>query len=377
MDKALEEIIGLPGAKDDNLGDFIGRMFEPAEAPAPDAPAETPDEPGDAEGVPDAPMDDAPASDVDDAQDDDDVAPTDAKAGAAFKKLKDELKEFRAREKEVLSKVEAAERRAAEAEAKLKRAQELAGGEDFEASLSDLKKRASVLDLENTPEWEQNVAQPLAHVMGQLKKLADAYSIDEEDIHGLLMEKNLRKQGERLEDLSESMDARARRVFERSIEDYQLVMEKKAELEQDAESTLTSIRENDRASRIRREQEQKAAVAAHADSIASALKGKLAGFEEEIDGSLSDVKAALANGVSEESQAFAALSGTLLPKVYRSLQESQKEVADLRATVAKYKTGSPSGKGEGKADTAGKPFSLADLLDPSKPSGLLDGVFGR
>jgi len=351
-----------------------------ANTPAPE-PAPEPDPTPEPEPKPtsdDAP--DAPDTQDDDGDEDDDVSPDmPAKAGEAFKAIKGELKEL----KGTLSKKdeELAELRAL-ADSKDTALKELASkiGADPDTiadAIADLTKKASVIDLEGTREYREAVTAPMEAALRSVRRVAESYDLDENKLIAALHEPSRRKQSEMLDELTADLPQRDASMIFRAAEDVELVLEKKRELEESAETNLSQIRASMAANEEAAQKKRAESVLGHANQISGQLKEKLPGFEDAISDALKKARTELSTGIKDSTLAYAAVSGFLIPDIFAKYQEAEKQVKELQATVERYTKASPSGGRPSGDKPSLDSRPLAERLSAVEGVNLLDGIFKR
>lgn len=335
---------------------------EPEKEPEPqpegeaEEPKETPSEEDD--GKEKSPLEKAAAGEVDDEEEEEAEEPKmDPKAGAAFKKLKSQIKEHKAEIAKLRAETGTHKSQAEQLAAAL--AQTLGVDEvtpeSIERRAKELAAKAAVVDLENTPEYQKAVVEPQKAIQRSLKRVVESYDLDEAKLADAMAEKNLRRQTELLEDLLGDMPARDQRVIHQAIDDMALVEAKRTELREQAGMALEQIQRDQQ--RIAEAQRMQMAleIDQNTRTHAEMLKQQFPDHAGKVEEFVGVVAEELKKGVTAEVQTYTAIAGMMLPTLKQELARRDRQIAELTKTVESYKKATPGARPGNSREAAIEP----------------------
>lgn len=302
---------------------------------------------------------DEPAPVTPSAADDEDRVPEGMteKAGSRWKELKNEIKELRRKNEEA-----AASQIAPEEIQKLKAA---------EAEVSSLREKLETYEreiigvkLEATDEYQKQVTLPLDTVRSVVQDLAETYELDIEALNSAVVEGNRRERVKKLAQLAESMLEPDRLKLYRSAEDFDLIVETKATLEENAAETLQRF-EAERAVAQRKQsveglRKQKEA----ADEMWELMAKKLPFLADEATAKAIRAEADTVDFNSADAglRAYGAYAGAALPRLSKALRVKDARIAELERQIGAYKGAAPSSGGSAPANNV-RTGSFLDAIE--------------
>jgi hypothetical protein len=249
-------------------------------------------------------------------------------AGAKFKELKSELKDWKTKY------------------AELEKVLEEAGSkppEDYEAlktKVAEYEKELSVTRVEATEQYKQAVVAPLNNVLTAAYSLADKYGVEEATLQAALAETNIDKQSEMLQDLASSFSERDRLGLYRMADDVALLLKRKEEIKANAQSAYSTLSE----------QQKKEATEARTkalSSVYSTLSEKIPLLQNKDIASkvksIADSTDILSS--KPDVQAYATYAGALLPHLVKEYQSQSSKIAELEKTIASFRKTVPKAGG--------------------------------
>lgn len=297
----------------------------------------------------------AAAGDVDtDDGGDDDMPQVDAKAGAAFKKLKSQIKEQRAELAKLKAEYGTKDHQFSQISSTLAEALGIKDvtPEAVEARARELSIKAAVVDLESTPQYQDAVEAPKKILLANLKRVAEVYEIDQDQLQQAIMEKDHRKQNELIDDITGDMHARDQRAIYQAVEDMALIEAKQTELRAQANQAMGQINEERQRTSQAMAAQNAREIDHHTRAYAEKLKMKMPAMAEHIEGQVELVVQELQKGTSTEVQAYAALAGLMLPNLEREISNRDKQIVELNKTIESYRGVTPGAKpGESRTTT--------------------------
>jgi uncharacterized protein YdcH (DUF465 family) len=279
------------------------------------------------------------------------------KAGARWKELKSEIKDWKRKYEEAttsqvppeeLAKLKSAEAEVASLREKL---------ESYEKEITGVK-------LEATEEYQKRVTQPLDSVRATVEDLADTYELDIEALNSAVVEDDRKVRVKKLAQLAETMLEPDRLKLYRAAEEFDKIVDTKVSLEENAAETLKRF-EVERAEQQRRQsveelRKQKEA----ADQMWELMTNRLPFLA---DPEVSKAIRAEADTVDFNSadpglRAYAAYAGAALPRVRKALAQKEARIAELERQLGAFKGAAPTAGGSAPA-SGPKPGTFLDAIE--------------
>jgi len=260
----------------------------------------------------------------------DDETPTSMtrSAGAKFKELKSELKDWKTKYAEL-------EKVVSESGSK--------PPEDYEAlksKVEEYERELSVTRVEATQEFKQAVVQPLNQVLTTAYSLADKYGVEEKTLQEALAETNLDKQSEMLQDLASGFTERDRLGLYRMADDVAVLLKRKDDIKANAQSAYSTLTE-------RQQKESSTARTAALDTVYKTLSEKIPLFKNK---DIADKVKSIATSTDVASsrpdvQAYATYAGAILPHIVREYTSQANKIAELEKTISSFRKTVPKAGG--------------------------------
>lgn len=285
----------------------------------------------------------------DEPEDEEETKNMSAAAGAKFKELKSELKEYKAKVSELEKAVE-------EAKSSPQNSEEL---EELKSRLSEYEKELAVGRIEATPQYKRGVTEPTEAILEAAAGLADRYKVNVRKLVNALREESVAEGSDALTDLAADFSERDRVRLYRMADDLTEVSRRRDHLKQNAEQVMAEEQKKAEAEESRmenayKEQASKAAASVWKETFAE--HPVISKLDKNI---LQEVQSA---GVEADlldsdpnTRAFAVYAGLALPHMIKQLETATGKVAELEKALGKYKKAAP--KVSGNADTTPAPNS--------------------
>lgn len=271
----------------------------------------------------------------------------DQKASDKFKQLRQELKEFKQKQKEVVvpqdvqTKLQELELKAAEAEGLRQQVEEL-------ASVSAKAK------VESSREYKEKVLNPAIEILQEADQIAEAYQIDSEVIQAIIREQDKEIQAKLIQShLSELNEVEKQDVY-RMIYEYKGLGKIRQEMLDKAEEKISQIEAQQIAEQQKQIEEEKKAVQSIQANIWDKYKQVIPGFVDE-NGEPTEEWTKLRNRslsidfnkAAGKDKAYAAFAGVALPHVIKELNNAKKLLQEYSGKEAndllrRPKLGQPS-----------------------------------
>lgn len=306
------------------------KQQEETEAPSPEAEQATEE----------TTKEEEPAEDIDDSEDTKSMS---AAAGAKFKELKAELKQYKAQLAEAQKAVEESKSTQANSE-------EI---EFLRSKLAEYEQEISVTRVEATPEYKRAVLEPTQVILDAASTLAERYKLDSRKLVNALREESATEGSDALTELAGDFSERDRVRLYRMADDLADVARRREFLRENASKAMADME----AQRAVYEKEQVEIAKKEMSEAVTRTWAELfqqKDFVSSMDSkTLEDVKK-YAQGTdyydtSLDERAYAVYSGLLLPHVVGQLEAAQAKTAELEKALSKYKKATP--KVSGNTDT--------------------------
>lgn len=283
------------------------------------------------ESEPDSELGSTP--DSDDAEDQEVSKSMTRSAGAKFKELKSELKDWKAKYAELEKVLEEAGSKPPE------------DYEQLKAKLEEYEQELSVTRVEATEQFKQAVVQPLNNVLTAAYSLADKYGVEEKVLQEALAEPNLDKQSEMLQDLASGFSERDRLGLYRMADDVALLLQRKEEIKANAKSAYSTMTEQ----QTKQAQESRTKAL---DTVFNTFSEKIPLFKNKEIASKVKAVATSTDLLSSKPdvQAYATYAGAVLPHLVREYQSQATKIAELEKTISSFRKTVPKAGG-GKQTT--------------------------
>ncbi len=279
----------------------------------------------------------------------------DQKASDKFKQLRQELKEFKQKQKEVVvpedvqTKLQELELKAAEAEGLRQQVEEL-------ASVS------AKVKVESSKEYKEKVLNPAIEILQEADQIAEAYQIDSEVIQAIIREQDKEIQAKLIQShLSELNEVEKQDVY-RMIYEYKGLGKIRQEMLDKAEEKISQIEAQQIAEQQKQIEEEKKAVQSIQANIWDKYKQVIPGFVDE-NGEPTEEWTKLRNRslaidfnkAAGKDKAYAAFAGVALPHVIKELNNAKKLLQEYSGKEAndllrRPKLGQPSPQEPSDAD---------------------------
>lgn len=297
----------------------------------------------------------------DEADEEEDTKNMSASAGAKFKELKTELKQYKAKVSEL-------EKAVAEAKSTPQSSEEL---EQLRSKISKYEQEIAISRVEATPQYQRGVIEPTEAILQAAASLADRYKVDTRKLVGALREESLAEGSDSLTELAADFSERDRVRLYRMADDLADVSRRRDFLKQNAAKMMAEQQEMAKAEEAKAEQAYLADVKKASEEVwqnAFLKNPVLSKLDKSI---LDDIRSigpeADLFDSSMADRAYAVYAGAALPHMVKQFEAATAKVAELEKALAKYKKASP--KVSGNTDTT----PIANVDD----GGFLDAIEKR
>lgn len=295
-------------------------------------------------------------TDKEDPAEDEDTKNMSAAAGAKFKELKSELKNYKTRVADLEKAVE-------EAKVAAQSSEEV---DKLRSQLEQYEQEIAITRVEATPEFKRAVLEPTQAILDTAASLATKYKIDTRKLVNALHDESISEGSDSLTEVAADFSERDRVRLYRMADDLQDVSRRRDYLRENASKAHAEHQARIKAEETKAEQAYKADVKKAAEEVwqnaflqnSTLSKLDKAALDEiRSVGSEADL---LDSSVSD--RAYAVYAGVALPHIVKQYEAAATKVAELEKALSKYKKAAP--KVSGNTDTSPAPsFEDGGFLD--------------
>ena len=267
-----------------------------------------------------------------------------AAAGAKFKELKSELKEYKAKLAEATKLIE-------ESKSTPVNSEEV---ESLKAKLAEYEQEIAVTRVEATPEYKRAVIEPTQAILDAASTLAERYKIDARKLVNALREESATEGSDALTELAGDFSERDRVRLYRMADDLADVARRRDYLRENASKAYEERQaqlkaEEERMEKTYREKTAQTAAKIWNETFSEhpVLSKMDKAIIEEVRGAGSEADLLES---SPEERAYAVYAGVALPHVVKQFEAATAKVAELEKALSKYKKATP--KVSGNTDTS-------------------------
>jgi hypothetical protein len=291
-------------------------------------------------------------------------------AGTAFKILRRNLKDSEAKLAEAEQKLSSASQAPPVNEAEVKLLQD---------KVNDYEKRLSIVDYQNTEEFQNKIAKPLETVENSFKAYSTKYKIDPTELRSALMEPDQTVRSDKLSELSAGFNRLDMTGFDRSVLDYDRL---NVEKQQVLEFAMQKLEENRRTAKQANDQAVQEYQANWKSALTDTLKNlaqnipifgitKDAAWDTNMQQAIARVQAVDVARMPNSAIAEALYKKEALDMTLGLVADLVKSNQDLEEEVTKLRGGTPPAGGgapPAPAPASAKPAESASFIDVLKKS---------
>jgi hypothetical protein len=335
---------------------FLSSLFQSLDAPESDTPSTPQPQPNDPRDNGDEEAPEAPAATTDD-----DLS--DAPAGLSeknkvgwkeLKSLKKQVEQERDRLKAELETVKSqppAEVEATRAELEQARQQ-----------LEEYESRMAMVNVEQSREYQESIAKPLAAAESMIQEYAKAYELDIPQIAAAAMQTNILERNKMLSEMTAGMNDFDKLEFKNLVDNAQTLFARSQQAKANAQESLAYIeQQRDRENQKAQQQYQQAQKEA-ATHVRESLTKRLP-FLAETPQLFADAEGADLMSAAPDVQEYAKHAAVLLPTLLEKFNAQNKRIAELEASITKRSSGGPRARSGGVSTTPDTSSSGDSFMD--------------
>lgn len=300
------------------------------------------------------------ADDTYDAETEEQAKGMDTKAGAKWKALRAELKDY---------KKQIAEHSVASEEvSKLK--QQLEAYDTIKAEYETLKNERALHDYTKTDEYQEKIIKPFNDLQALANTIAESSEeVSAEDVMDAISKRSVKAQDDAISALEQSLDSRSISRLNQMADTMQVLYQQENSIREGAETKLQEYEANQQKQATLEQEKRALAYQSSVDGVFDKYSDKIptllnesGGQADGVGGLVDKAKALNFTTMSEDQQAYAAMSAVLLPRLVKELKTARTENGDLKRLNNEYRGSAPSPTPSGTTPTA-PATSPSDVLN--------------
>jgi hypothetical protein len=217
--------------------------------------------------------------------------------------------------------------------------------ESYKEKLSGYESKMALLDVTQTEEYRNNIAQPLAAAESLIEAFSQKYEIPIATIAKAAMHENILERNAQLAELASGMNEFDKFEFKKTLDDARNLYIRSEQVKAQAKESLKYVEAKRQEEQAKALEQTKAARAESAKKVWDSLSKSL---PESIRGDLDKLsKDALGSDLQDappEIQAYATQAAVLLPAIKEKYEAALKEIGELKASIAKRGGVAPKSK---------------------------------
>jgi hypothetical protein len=286
------------------------------------------------------------------------------KAGRRFKQLKNELKQANTDLAQARQQMQEREQLLQELEARSK------NNEEYEKTISDYEQTLSVTKLEATKAYKQEVQQPMINLVEAADQIAKRYDIDSDELIDVLSYNDREKQDDALDNLLQGVKERDKLAIYALAEQIPVILERKANLVENASAALAELEQIDAANRKQELAKQHESRHQAAQQVHDKLVSKVPFLKTIEDLDFSNVTKRAGDvdfdSLDIHNKVYSKIAGDMLPKLVREFSSLRSELEEALDELESYKKSSAKtggGPSTGSSPSTAKSGSFIDRVN--------------
>ncbi len=217
--------------------------------------------------------------------------------------------------------------------------------ESYKEKLSGYESKMALLDVTQTEEYRNNIAQPLAAAESLIEAFSQKYEIPIATIAKAAMQENVLERNAQLAELASGMNEFDKFEFKKTLDDARNLYLRSEQVKAQAKESLKYVEAKRQEEQAKQAEQTKAVRAESARKVWDSLSKSL---PESIRGDLDKLSQDALNSdlqdAPPEIQAYATQAAVLLPALKEKYEAAIKEIGELKASIAKRGGVAPKAK---------------------------------
>jgi hypothetical protein len=210
--------------------------------------------------------------------------------------------------------------------------------EDYKTKYEEYDRKVALLDVKQSREYQENIAQPLARAESIIQDFATKYELSIPEIAKAAMNPNILERNAQLSEMVVGMNDFDKFEFKKVVDEAQQLFGRAQMVEQNASAARKYAEEQARQQQEKLSVQQKQAFDSAADKVWQGITKKMPFVVEDAAAAerlAKDAREADLASASPEVQAYARYASVLLPSVLEKYEQQAAKIKELEAAISK------------------------------------------
>jgi hypothetical protein len=233
--------------------------------------------------------------------------------------------------------------------------------EQARQQLEEYESRMAMVNVEQSREYQENIAKPLAAAESMIQEYAKAYELDIPQIAAAAMQTNTLERNKMLSEMTAGMNDFDKLEFKSLVDNAQTLFARSQQAKANAQESLAYIEQQREKESQKAQQQYQQAQKEAATHVRESLTKKMP-FLAENPQLFAEAEQADLLQAAPDVQVYAKHAAVLLPTLLNKFEAQNKRIAELEASIAKRSSGGPSVRGGGVSTTPDSSSSGDDFM---------------
>jgi hypothetical protein len=233
--------------------------------------------------------------------------------------------------------------------------------EQARQQLEEYESRMAMVNVEQSREYQESIAKPLAAAESMIQEYAKAYELDIPQIAAAAMQTNTLERNKMLSEMTAGMNDFDKLEFKSLVDNAQTLFARSQQAKANAQESLAYIEQQREKESQKAQQQYQQAQKEAATHVRESLTKKLP-FLAETPQLFAEAEEADLLQAAPDVQVYAKHAAVLLPTLLNKFEAQNKRIAELEASIAKRSSGGPSVRGGGVSTTPDSSSSGEDFM---------------
>jgi hypothetical protein len=233
--------------------------------------------------------------------------------------------------------------------------------EQARQQLEEYESRMAMVNVEQSREYQENIARPLAAAESMIQEYAKAYELDIPQIAAAAMQTNTLERNKMLSEMTAGMNDFDKLEFKSLVDNAQTLFARSQQAKANAQESLAYIEQQREKESQKAQQQYQQAQKEAATHVRESLTKKMP-FLAENPQLFAEAEQADLLQAAPDVQVYAKHAAVLLPTLLNKFEAQNKRIAELEASIAKRSSGGPSVRGGGVSTAPDSSSSGEDFM---------------
>jgi hypothetical protein len=233
--------------------------------------------------------------------------------------------------------------------------------EQARQQLEEYESRMAMVNVEQSREYQENIAKPLAAAESMIQEYAKAYELDIPQIAAAAMQTNTLERNKMLSEMTAGMNDFDKLEFKSLVDNAQTLFARSQQAKANAHESLAYIEQQREKESQKYQQQYQQAQKEAAAQVRESLTKKMP-FLAENPQLFAEAEQADLLQAAPDVQVYAKHAAVLLPTLLNKFEAQNKRIAELEASIAKRSSGGPSVRGGGVSTAPDSSSSGDDFM---------------